>query len=64
MVTASKVIIRDLCVLDRFIRRFKVSEETRWFPSAENVHVDRLSKQWYVRVPREVFNLVKDSDRL
>lgn len=44
MVSASKVIMRELRVWERFLGTLKVSVETRWLPSAANVHADRLSR--------------------
>lgn len=63
MVIAPKVIIWELCVLERHIRRLNVSVETRWLLSVTNIHADRPARSWYLgdlQVTRRVLNWVTD----
>lgn len=46
MVSTSRVILKELRVLERILRPMKVKVYPRWLPSAVNIHADRLFWQW------------------
>lgn len=67
MVRASKVVMKELRVLERLLKVLKVSVETSWLPSGENFYAGRLSRQWDARdiqVMRCVLRSLKDSYHL
>lgn len=46
MSSASRVVMKELRVLERLLRVLNVKVETRWLPSVSKDHADRLYKQW------------------
>ena len=67
MVSASKVLMKELRILERLLRALKVTVDIKWLPSGENVHADRLSRQWDptdLQVTRRVLNSLRDSYQL
>lgn len=64
MVSASKVIMKELRVMERLLRTLNMKVETAWILSSVNVFADRLSRQWDpgdIQVKKRIPRSLRDS---